>query len=48
MAGIRPKSSSERLNVALSSAITTSLAATRPTPPAFALPRTCATERKSP
>src|SRR5437867_10594307 len=41
-AGYNPNSNSDKLNCAVSSASTISLAATNPTPPAFALPRTCA------
>src|ERR1700733_15004624 len=40
-AGYNPNSNSDKLNCAVSSARTISLAATNPTPPAFALPRTC-------
>src|SRR5580658_6812208 len=40
-AGYSPNSNSDKLNCAVSSARTISLAATNPTPPAFALPRIC-------
>src|ERR1043166_9555695 len=40
-AGNKPNSNSDKLNCAVSSARTISLAATKPTPPALALPRTC-------